>query len=219
MFRIFLSVLFLSILAAPINAQKTFNGAITYDIQLTGENADQYGALMPNSYEYQFLGSDVRMLIHGGMMEMMMGEFLVKGDKGITYIIKRADGIAYKFEGENTTAQPVITKMDETISIIGYDCIKYKVVSPGTEGSEETVQYIWATKGINIKKPKSSQGGAGTIFIPGLDGFPLKIMGEVQGMTMVYTASKIEAKKLKKSDFTVPKNFKIEPYNPSIFGM
>lgn len=222
MVRTFISLVILSLLAAPLHAQKNFNGIISYDIQLMGENADQYASFMPTSYEYQFLGSDVKMLMHGGMMEMMMGEILVKGAEGITYIIKRSEDKAYKFDpeidGENETLQPVITKMDETITILGYNCVKYMVVSPATQVSEETVQYVWATREINFKKPKSAQGGSGTIFIHGLEGFPLKIMAEIQGMTMLYTASKIEEKKLKKDDFTVPKNFTIEPYDPAMFG-
>jgi hypothetical protein len=206
-----------------LRAQKAFEGMITYKIQLMGENADQLAAFMPEAYQYKIRGNLIRFHMEGGITAALLGDILIDTKKGDAFMIKEAEKTAYliKDTGE-TPPGPVVEPEEEVITILGYPCQKYKVTTPAETGS--TVQYVWATRDIQIVKPQKSNGtapaGAGQILIEGLDGFPLKVMTTVPegGLILVMTASEVELLKIDKSDMEIPKDFTVKDFDPSMFG-
>ena len=220
----FLTLLLLSLaLSTSAFAQKAFEGKIVFGIKVMGENADQMAAFMPESYEYRIKGNNMLFKINGGMTAAILGEILVNGEEETTYMLKADEQVAYKMlsseADETESVAPNVTKQDEVIDIMGYKCQKYQVKVTDEEGVEAT-QYMWCTDEIVFKRPSDTKAmGGGNLFMEGVGGFPLKIMTETMGMTMVMTAIEISPKTLSDSDFAVPSNYEIKDFDPqSLMG-
>lgn len=217
-----LCLLALMILSAPAFAQKPFEGTIVYSIKMLGENADQMAAFMPESYEYSVKDHLLKFKMNGGMTAAMMGEFIVDGKAETAYMVKHNEQTVYKMPTEDEDeaevgGEPQITKEDETIEIAGYQCQKYAVTKDMGNG-EESTQYLWVTEEIQIEKPKKSKKmSGGNIFVDGIDGFPLKVMTETMGMTMIMTATTLDMTKLDKEEFEIPSNYEMKEFDPSSF--
>ena len=207
------SLLFLFICGLGVQAQN-FSGTITYHPTVTGENAAMAQAMMPSSYIYKVSDQNLLLKIEGGMMASMMGDFLVVGKKGKSYMIKHAEKKAYlikKIEDTGEKSSPVITKEDETAVILGHTCQKYKVELENA-GMGTMTQYVWAAADLKLAEPKAGTKklDMGSISIKGIDGIVLKSVTEIMGMTMTNTATDISTEVPSKSTFTVPKGYKVE---------
>lgn len=221
----FLCLLALMVLSAPAFAQDSFEGKIIYSIKVLGENADQMAAFMPENYEFAFKGTNLKFKMNGGMTAAMMGDFIVDGAKETAYMVKHNEQTAYLMpteeEGETAeTPAPKVTKEDETITIAGYECQKYSVVADMGNG-QETTQYMWVTKDIKVEKPKNSKkmSGGGSLFTEGIEGFPLKVMSETMGMTMIMTATTVDESTIDISEFAIPDNYEIKEFDPNSLFM
>ena len=201
-------------------AQTPFQGTMKYDFKFMGEGIEAYEAMLPTGMEINVLKQDVLTEIKGGMVAMMMGRTLSKAKKGISYMIKDSEETIYvmvpkkmkKDDDGEEEVEPEITKEDETITIAGYECQKYKVVQG------ESTTYVWATD--KFAMPKSPEGAAsggggmgGMISMKGLQGTPLKIMTVQQGMTVTITASDINMTAPAKSMFKLPKGYAKEDFD------
>ena len=220
--KIFFALLGALLMVGTVSAQKTFDGVIEYDMKYMGEGADMFASMMPSSYTYKFEGTNMKFKMNGGMMAAMMGTMVVKTEKKepILYVIKDAEQKAYKIaveeENEEDEEKPdvTITKLDEVITIGGYECQKWEVVTVTDEG--DATQHIWATEDLVIKRPKGSDKmkGGGNLFVDGVKGFPLKIMTTVNmgGMmvTMIQTASEIKRGEFPRNEFDVPEGYEVE---------
>ncbi len=216
-------LLWLVIVSLSLSAQKGFEGIVSYEITLMGENADQLAPFMPQAYEYKIRGNLIRFHMEGGMTAALMGDILIDTQKGEAFMLKEVEKIAYRIQDEGERpAKPLIEAADETLVILGYPCRKYKVTTPEGEGA--SVQYVWATPDIHIEKPLKRNGktpsGADQLLIEGLDGFPLKIMTTLPegGLVLIMTASVVDLRRLSKTEMEVPKDFTIKDFDPNIFG-
>ena len=221
----YLYCIFLFLVMVPLSlpAQKGFEGIVSYEIQLKGENADQLALFMPRAYEYKIRSNLIRFRMEGGMTAALMGDILIDTKKGEAYMIKKTEKIAYRIQEEGeSAAKPLIEAADESLTILGYPCRKYKVTTPGAAGA--TVQYVWATPDIQIEKPQKRNGnipsGADQLLIEGLDGFPLKIMTPLPegGLILIMTAAQVDLQRIGKSDMEIPKEFDIRDFDPNLFG-
>lgn len=212
----FLLLLSLLFFVTTSQAQKDFEGKITFSMEYEGAMASQMAAMAPSSMIYQVKGVDTRFEMKGGMMASALGIVIAKSNEKMMYMIKDSEKKAYKMPMEKdaeTTTKPTVTKEDEVVEILGYKCQKYKVVSLAQ--GQDITQYIWAAKDIKVSKPQGGgQAAGGNLHIEGVEGFPLKTIAiaTVMGMeiTTNTTAIEVSTKKLKKTDFTVPKGYKIE---------
>jgi hypothetical protein len=204
-------------------AQRTFEGTIRHEIKYLGESADQMAAFAPSGTVYMILGNDLKFRLEGGMTAAMMGDILVKGKEGISYMLKDDEQIAYKFTSDDEEVEevhPVITKEDEIITIVGHQCQKYKVVTTTEEG--EVVTYVWTTLDFVFPKFKGSSTSGNVVF-EGVPGVPLKHMTtmDMMGMsiTTIYTAIELTEGKLSAEEFEIPENYEIKEFDPSsMFG-
>lgn len=216
------SLYLLLLLSPALFAQKTFEGIIRYKIELTGDNAREMAAYMPQSYEYQFKGNGIRFQMNGGLTAGIMGDILIDTKKGEAYMLKEDSQTAYRISSTSTFTAPTITATNETLNILGYRCKKYKVSTPTEQGN--VVQYVWATPDIEltpaIKKGYKTPTNAEQLLIEGLDGFPLKIMTTVPegGFIMVMTAAEIDLQRMDKADFMIPKGYDRKDFDASMFG-
>jgi len=206
-------------------AQDFFEGKIHYDIQMEGENADMMKSFMPSGFDYWIKESGLKFSVKGGMMESMMGEWIIDNESGIAYMLQHSSQTAYKIdpaeyeEDDSSKMKPEITKLNEKQQIAGYECQKYQVKMESEMGTIE--QEIWATDQINVKKPKvQTNSNVNQLFVEGLDAFPLKVISEMpMGIgKMIMTASQIQPASVDDSLLELPADYKIEIFDPEKFG-
>lgn len=201
-------------------AQSTFEGTIRFKMTYTGEGADQYAAFAPTGVEYKFKGSNMLATMEGGMAAMM-GKILVQGDKGIAYMVKDTEQVAYKLSDDDDAAtedgtEVTVTKENETIIIQGYKCQKYKQVVKSND--TEAVVYVWATDDIKLAKPKKRSRKAKGAMMDGIEGFPLKKVTTMDLMGTKITSTE-EVESITKGgvadkDFEIPSNYEIKDFDP-----
>jgi hypothetical protein len=203
-------------------AQDSFQGTMKYDFSFQGEGIEAYQAMLPTGMEISVLKTDVLMEVKGGMAAMAMGRTLSKTKTGVSYMIKDSEETIYvmdpakakKDEDPNEAkAEPVVTKEDETLTIAGFECQKYKVVSGGPQG--ENVAYVWVTDKYKLPKSEVSSGNGmtGMLDIKGLPGMPLKVVTTQMGMTVSITANEISTKLPDKKLFKLPKGYAKEEFD------
>ena len=192
-----------------------FEGVITFDVKLSGDMAEQFKPMMPNTYIWKFKDGKFVMEMNGGMMAALMGNKIVyTGEK--VYFINDAQKTAYeaKDEDKENTPEPEIkvTDLGKYETIAGYKCKKYKVTVTSERGTQTT--WLWATDKIKIKPPKNPKVGQGFIF-KGVEGFPLKTMTEMSEVGVVVTtiAKSVEKKSLPDSEFEVPNGYSVKPFS------
>ena len=218
----------LMVIAGSAFAQTPFQGTIKYDFNMTGEGIEAYQAMLPTGMEITVLKTDVISEIKGGMAAMAMGRTITKTKTGISYMIKDSEETIYvmdpakmKKDGDEdaTETDPVVTKEDEVLTIAGYECQKYTVVSQTPQG--ESTAYLWTTDKFSI--PKSSKGAnsgmSGMLDAKGVPGTPLKIMTSQMGMTVTITANEVSTKAPSKTLFKMPKGYAKEDFDISKMGM
>lgn len=219
--------LFLSLSALGLFAQAQSSQAdIKYSITYSGDNVEQFKAMMPSAYRIMFKGNNSKLITEGGMQAMMLGDILVKGDEGYTYFVNHTSKTANKYKPEDKDEKdatpPTVTKEKGTATILGYTCNKYKIVTKGKQG--DVVNYIWATKDIKFERPKtSSKFGTGQFMYEGIEGFPLKMEMNISqpGMTfqMVMTAVNVKLDGLDDKEFEIPAGYKVEEGLPGLLKM
>ncbi len=201
--------------SSTLFAQKSLQGKITFKAELTGEGAEMARSMMPDSYEYWVGKGNILFKMNGGLAQSMLGDILITAD-GNTYMIKHAEKVFYNLKSEESPQQPQskAEPQDETLSILGYDCKKYKVETE-VNGASST-QYAWVTDKYMIDmSPKNKlTGAAGGILIDGVKGIPLKINASVMGMTSTLTATELKEEKLSKNLFKLPKGYKEDTFDP-----
>ncbi|MEM6629734.1 MAG: DUF4412 domain-containing protein [Bacteroidota bacterium] len=206
-------------------AQNYFEGKIVFDVEIEGENAEMMAGLMPQHFNYLVKGSSLKFTMEGGMMQDMMGEFIINTDDASGYMVQHNMKKAYKMEPptpEETAeidVKPTVKKESETATIAGYSCQKYTVTMSTQMG--QMVQEIWATKDIKFKRPNlPSAQGLDQIFIDGLDAFPLKIKQDLpMGMgKMTLEASEVAPGSVDAKMFEFPSDYSVEKFDPAVFG-
>lgn len=203
-------------------AQKSFEGKVTYSVQFSGEGAEMMSAFMFSGYEYYFAENRARLTMTGGMA-YMFGAFIVNSATKKSYLLKLDEKIAYDMSSEDddeaTTESNIvgeITKLDETEEILGYNCSKYKFSM--VEDSSTVVMYYWVTNEIAPGSHKKL-GTGNSLFIEGMNGFPLKIVSEIEGIVITQVATEIVQEKLDDALFEVPAGYLVKDFSESPLGM
>ncbi len=218
---LFLGVLLMGMTAT---AQDYFEGKIKFDVSMDGENAEMFAAFMPEEFNYLIGKNDIKFSMKGGMMESMMGEWLINNESGVAYMLQHSSKTAYKIDPETADTEeadmtPEIIKTDEKMDIAGYECRKYEVKIDAPTGS--ITQEIWATDKIKVKRPAvEANGNVGQVFVEGLDAFPLKIVSDMpMGMgKMIISCSDVSPGKVEEMIFKLPADYKVEIFDPEKFG-
>jgi len=90
------------------------------------------------------------------------------------------------------------------------------------ENGETSTSFIWASKDLSIKFPKSAAQGSLAAF-EGIDGFPVKIEQDINQMGMSFSMTILlnEAKEATVADaeFTVPKDYSVVEGMPDMGKM
>ena len=226
-----ITVLLGSLLASHATAQpaeNAFEGSLHFNVAFSGgglQDRARVTMLVPESYRLYIKGEQTKIVMRGGMIGLTMGEVVIDGSTGRGYVISHMNNKAYEIVADPSLKErvaPVIAEENETITIAGYACRKYRISRTNPSGA--MTQYMWVTDAIQLDLA-ASLGGALKDSMPfwteGLSGFPLKITTSFPGtaMTMTLTATEVEPHTVDPSIFVVPAGYAIEPIDPQqLFG-
>lgn len=196
-----------------------FEGVITFKSEVVGQNADQMKALMPTSYIMKFKGKKSRIEMKGGMVEMMgMGTTIYDGDR-YTYILNSSQKKAQKMDVykakddvKEEVDKPQIKKLGPGEKILGYNTVKYEVKLNTSQGP--LTQVMWIAPDIKVEKNKAVKN-AQSFMVEGVEGFPLKIVQNMDnlGVKIILTATQVEKQRLSDSEFEIPSDYTVEEMN------
>jgi len=198
-----------------------FEGIIKYNLSVKGNGLERIEAFMPDTFQYHFKNNEMLYKVKGGIVGDMLGDFLVKSN-GSFYMIKHDSKEVFEMDKDNsnphkTSTKPVVIKQAETLTIQGYKCQKYKVITE-IDGSKVTT-FIWCTTALDLKPPKlkGSNAMSGILYFEGLEGFPLKMVTtywftETMGtFGLELVASEVREEKLDTSMFNLPSDYAVKP--------
>lgn len=218
-------VLFLTVvLPLCIQAQKSFEGLIKYDIKYT-ESIPGMESMLPKSSES--IVSQKRSLtrMQGGLQADMLGDVLTDYSTGKIHFIVHSSKIIYSTTEDKMPQQDevksTIKKGKGKMRIMGYDCVPYTVEIKVNEMVVNST--FWTTTQFEpVRQPKAI--GMNTPNVK-LEGFPMKIetsvpipgMGSFK-MEMTVTQLK-ELKELPNNVLSLPSGYTQKEGLPPVFQM
>jgi hypothetical protein len=170
-------------------------------------------SMFPTGMTIKIRNEDVLSKFEGGVFAQ---EMLFIKSKDQSYTIDR-EGKTYsvlsqpqKKESTSSTPAPKVTKTNETKKILNYTCTKYIVET--TSNGKTVAQNVWATteiKDFDFKSlSKQRVGKDQALFYENIDGVPLKMTMDVEGMQIDFEVSEIKKGSLNPAEFTIPADFK-----------
>ncbi|MCX7744703.1 MAG: DUF4412 domain-containing protein [Flavobacteriales bacterium] len=222
-------ILCFSALCISLLSFAQFEGEVKYSISISGDKEiEQQKAMMPTHYRMLFRNGDSKFIQEGGMMASIMGDVITKAKEGKTYFVNHSMKMVNEFtpkESENKSEiKPIVTKENETVKILGYQCQKYKVVTKNDKGEDVVTTYLWVSKDIKVTtKGGSKKYGAGQFQYEDVEGFPLKIqvVTKAQGsnLTMTMTAVNLSTTPPDEKEFEIPASYTKEEGLPGLLKM
>ena len=215
-----LVLLLVTVLATQTFAQKSFEGVISYSINVKGEGADQMKAFMPSKME-MFTKSDGTGRVK--MDGMMPQDLLIL--KGNTYMMKNTEKVAYKMPDKSKQVdkdkepQIIVTNTGDKLTVAGYLCTKYvmDIEAKGQDGAAQSIgMTVWSTDKIKVsEEAKTSMLQGMNVKVPGV---VLKMKLGMGPVEMEFVATEVKAMKQDAANFVIPAGYAIKDYDPSAAG-
>ncbi len=188
--------------------KKDFKGIITYNITYKGDIDPATLAQQPKEVTIKILDNKQKMEIISGPAVITT---IIDGDKKHSVMLFDVMGqkFAVKLEQkdieEKLEENPKLTinYLDETKTIAGYTCKKAEVITKEEDSEEENKITVYYSEDIGA----NADINYGSQF-NGLKGFPLEYVTSTNDMEITFSASKIEKKKIKDTEFLIPSDFK-----------
>jgi hypothetical protein len=169
-------------------------------------------SMLPSNFIINVKNQDVLTKIDGGMFA---SELLYLKSKDQAYVLNR-EGKTYsplsKSESKETSSDVnvKISKTNETLKILNYNTTKYIVQ---TERNGKTlVQHIWATteiKDLDLSAlSKQNVGRDQPLLYRDIQGVPLKMKMDVDGMVVETEVTSIKKESLDAANFVIPADWK-----------
>jgi hypothetical protein len=169
-------------------------------------------SMFPKGMVIKIKNEDVLSRFEGGMFSQ---EILFLHGKNQTYTIDRDSktySVMSQSDKKETTnnANVKVTKTGETMKVLNYTCTKYLVET--TSNGKTMVQNVWSTteiKDFNFKAlSKQHIAKDQPLFYENIEGVPLKMTTNVEGIKMDMEVTNIAKGSLPTSDFAIPAGFK-----------
>lgn len=215
-------------------AQKAFSGTISYDIKVAGNaEAEAAMSMFKITMNQSFLGKKSKMNMSMGSMMDINTIFDADSKTGLVLMSTMGENMAVEMDGtnlnqylgqqrQNQKPPKIKTFKKKTKKVAGYKCYRVEVTTEEEETKEPVILYI--TEAIQPEGISQFH-----IQYPGLDGYPLIIEVEKDGMTITLEAEQVSKTKPKASDFEmeIPDGYKkttLEQLNQmnmggNLFGM
>ena len=215
-------------------AQKAFSGTISYDIKVAGNaEAEAAMSMFKITMNQSFLGKKSKMNMSMGSMMDINTIFDADSKTGLVLMSTMGENMAVEMDGtnlnqylgrqrQNQKPPKIKAFKKKTKKVAGYKCYRVEVTTEAEETKEPVILYI--TEAIQPEGISQFH-----IQYPGLDGYPLIIEVEKDGMTITLEAEQVSKTKPKASDFEmeIPDGYKkttLEQLNQmnmggNLFGM
>lgn len=233
--KFILSLIVFMMFGLVTNAQKAFEGKISYNIQVIGIDADRTADQIPQFLEYLIADDHIRMNVTGreegtDYSFILEQDFIIEPDflAGLEqdyltfysatpkFLIKHAESTVFEIPIQaNDKAESAklnqLEKVDKPVAIQGYICQKYKIINANPM-DRDIVQYVWLTDELVMPNSKATIQIEGNGFIDGRLGIPLKIKSEEYGRTIIMTAYWVDESKVNKSEFEIPEDYELKDF-------
>lgn len=214
-YKLLTAAFFLVLLGgSQVQAQKYFEGSISYAIRLSGKVAQELMTNDPANIMDMHIKDD-NFIVHlsGGRIPRT---FLFIGDSNHTYVVDAATRRAYRrtYYVEDTNAVPPVAEpTGKKVSIKGYQCDEYKVERP--EDETVTLYYVTDAIRVNMDLYAGMDKAKADFMTKGLDGrIPLRKLIKSPGLTTEIDMRSVKARKLEKENFLIPASFKLKGRDP-----
>ena len=202
--KILLALSLVLAIAINVNAQKNFEGIVTYGISFENSGLPPEALQMLKGAEsIIYIKGDKRRIDMNTAMQSTISIVDSKTKTVLTtmdimgqkYLLKTTEADLKK--EKETAPTTTIKYIDETKEIAGYKCKKAEVTSKTKEGKEETV-VIYYTEEIPASDVKST--------FEGLKGTPLEYTITQGGVKMTFTTKTISKESVPDSKFELAKD-------------
>jgi Domain of unknown function (DUF4412) len=207
--QILLFLFCVSVLVIPTFGQSPFEGIVTYNIKVKGDNAAMTAAFMPTEMVLKTKGTAQRTYVNGLMPQDILTI------NGQSYLLDHGKKTAEKLPNdanvkEKKTYTTKITPTKIVAKIAGYSCKKV-IMTITSKGNNQLIE-LWVTDKINIAANQLKVGMLQSL--DGLKGFPLKIASSIkmQNLSPVmfeFFATSVAAKTLPASEFEIPTGYTV----------
>jgi len=206
-----LLLLFLGV-GTQVQAQTT-DFSIQYDVEVSGDEIEPMVAAMMagTTMELSFKGSKSRMVMDMGMLSKTVAVTDGEAKKGVVLMDMMGRKMAIPmteedFQPDADAPEPKIRKTGKTKKIAGYNCKQAFI-----EAEEGQEFEIWYSEDIRVEAESEYN-------YSGLNGFPLQMDVNQEGMMMKMTAKEVSKGKLSKDLFSteIPDGYDIT--NPAELG-
>jgi GLPGLI family protein len=186
---------------------KEFSGVIVYNITYGDDVDAQTAAMMPKTMKIIIKGNKSRMEMSMGGMGTTVVIFDADKKDAITLMDMMGQKYAMtmtteEIEAQNTDVPDVdVDVTGETKEIAGYKCKKAIIKEKGDSGREHIVYFTdeLGSGALNYNNPTYKN----------IDGVMLEYSSAEEGMSMKFSAIKVEKKKVSDKDFEIPEGYKV----------
>lgn len=195
-------------LVSLITFSQISNGYVKYDIDVEGDDPMVASMMEGATMEMFFGNNNSKVVMSMGMMgktivtynEKKKSGLMLMDMMGMKYALKMSAEYLKKTEEEekNKNDNTKVTLTNETKKVLGYTC--KKAIMTNEDGNESI---FWYTEKFSVNKTAQQNLNAK---IPGL---PLIMISKTDGMTMIFTATKVSTDKVdeKEFDLTIPDGY------------
>jgi GLPGLI family protein len=186
--------------APKASTDNNFEGIVTYS--MTVDNPQAAAMMQGSSIKVYVKGNKSKAIADMGMYKRITFMDHNSAEDPITLV--EAMGNKYQLKNDKTKKDektPDIKYTDETKQIAGYTCHKAEITMTDEQGQSIT-SVVYYTEDI-ISGP--SKSGA----FKGLKGFPMEYNIKTQGMTMSFSATKVDKQSVSEDTFKVPAGYKL----------
>ena len=194
---------------ANVQAAKSFEGVITYDIKI-----DNSAGTIPQEEMSMFEGSQMIISMKEGLSKVQMD----LGPQQVTTIANKKENymmqlfnlmgnkVAVKSNldslmkaGKAEADKPVFKYDSETKTIAGYLCKKAEMTVTDKKTGEKVTSVVYYTEDIPVTEYNTS--------MQGIKGYPLQFEVHKSGIVMTMTAKTVDKKTLTNADFAIPAGY------------
>ncbi len=186
-----------------------FEGSITYVVEYDGAMADFWrNNEVPRTMTIHIKDGNYIVHLYNSQFPTTM---LYNNDSDQTYILDLANRRAFtKSKIKIEEKPPKAVPTSDTLTVAGYFCKGYKV----TKKDETVLYFVSDDIRVNLEYFKGKRNAKAFFLTEGLDGrIPLKMIRKFNRSTVITTAVKIQKRKYKPVQFTLPPSIKLLGYD------
>ena len=199
--------------AFQANAQKTFNGTISYAIRITGKESQEILQNdPPKRIDLHIREGNYIISISGGRIPRTM---VFISDSNETYIVDAANRRAFRetYYLDTMTVAPIAQPTGDTVNIKGIICAEYVVEKP--ELQQKTYYYVNDAYKVDMSLYEGKTEAKTDFMTQGLDGrIPIRKVIKTPGLSTELDMLSAKNTLHDMENFQIPAGFKLKKRDP-----